>query len=97
MSGEGRSSFLSYVKHNRDQVHPSIVGYVEESDPAGNRKALLEAYDGCAGLRPIIDEIASQYTAILCPSTPGEAPVGLAITGSYVSFERSYTNQFLEN
>ena len=85
MSGEGRSSFLSYVKHNRQQVHPSIVGFVEELNPATNRKALLEAYDGCAGLRPVIDEIASEYTAILCPSTPGEALVGLSSTGSYVS------------
>ncbi|KAG4439657.1 hypothetical protein IFR05_004854 [Cadophora sp. M221] len=41
----------------------------------------LEAYDGCAKLRPVWDEIASRYDAVLTPSVPDEAPVGIKSTG----------------
>jgi hypothetical protein len=51
-----------------------------------SRKAQLESYDGCARLRPVWDEIASKYDAVITPSAVDEAPVGIARTGDPVSF-----------
>lgn len=39
------------------------------------RAQQLEAYDEIAKLRPIIDSIASKYTALVTPSTTDEAPL----------------------
>ena len=50
-----------------------------------SRKAQLGSYDGCARLRPVWDEIASKYDAILAPSVVDEAPVGIASTSDTVS------------
>lgn len=50
-----------------------------------SRKAQLEAYDGCARCRPVWDEIANQYDAIITPSAVDEAPLGLGSTGDAVS------------
>lgn len=61
-----------------------IVGHVENSTQL-SRKAQLDAYDGCASLRPVWDEIAGHYDAVLTPSVPGEAPLGLESTGDAVS------------
>ena len=41
-----------------------------------------EAYDGCAKLRPIIDEILGGYAGIITPSAIDIAPKGLESTGS---------------
>jgi Asp-tRNA(Asn)/Glu-tRNA(Gln) amidotransferase A subunit family amidase len=38
--------------------------------------------DGIAALKPKIDEIARRYTALIAPSVPDEAPVGIEHTGS---------------
>ncbi len=51
---------------------------------AGTTRAqLCEAYDVAARCRAEFDEIASDFDAVLTPSTPGEAPLGLAATGSF--------------
>lgn len=50
-----------------------------------SRAEQLESYDGCARLRPIWDEIASQYDAVFTPSVPDVAPVGTTSTGDAVS------------
>ena len=50
-----------------------------------SRKAQLESYDGCACLRPVWDDIASKYDAVITPSAIDEAPVGLSHTGDPVS------------
>lgn len=61
-----------------------IVAHVENGSKL-TRKGQLESYDGCARLRPVWDEIASKYEAVLTPTVPDEAPVGLASTGDAVS------------
>ena len=50
-----------------------------------SRKSQLEAYDGCARLRPVWDEIASRFDAVFTPSVPDEATVGIESTGDPVS------------
>lgn len=65
-------------------MNKSIVGHVENTTKM-SRKAQLESYDGCARLRPIWDDIASKYDAIITPSVVDEAPVGTS-TGDAVSF-----------
>jgi len=64
-------------------MHPKIACHVENKTLT--RKAQLEAYDGCARLRPVLDEITSKYNAVITPSVVDEAPVGIANTGDAVS------------
>jgi hypothetical protein len=60
-----------------------LHGHVENHTKL-SRKAQLESYDGCARLRPVWDEIASKFDAVLTPSVVDEAPVGLGSTGDAV-------------
>lgn len=50
-----------------------------------SRKSLLESIDGSAALRPVWDELASKYDAVITPSAVDEAPRGLSRTGDPVS------------
>lgn len=61
-----------------------LHGHVENSSKL-TRKAQLEAYDGCARLRPVWDEISRMYDIILTPSVVDEAPLGIGRTGDAVS------------
>ena len=61
-----------------------LHGHVENHTTL-TRKAQLEAYDGCARLRPVWDDIASEYDAVLTPSVVDEAPLGIESTGDAVS------------
>lgn len=84
LAGEGRTSFLGNYLLGKDKMHSLITSHVEETK-GYTRKEQLEAYDGCARLRPLWDEIASKYDAIITPSVPDEAPLGLESTGDAVS------------
>lgn len=58
------------------------------NDTKITRKEQLEAYDEIAKLRPVVDEIAGKYTAIITPSITDEAPLleePLRFTGDAVS------------
>ncbi|OWP02981.1 hypothetical protein B2J93_3561 [Marssonina coronariae] len=79
-NGEGRASFLGNYLLAKDKLDPLIQGQVENASKLP-RKAQLEAYDGCARLRPVWDDIASTFDAVLTPSVPDEAPLGIASTG----------------
>jgi hypothetical protein len=61
-----------------------MIGHVENISKL-SRKDQLEAYDGCARLRPVWDELAEKYDAIITPSVPDIAPLGLGNTGDAVS------------
>ena len=54
----------------------------EEAAKTLTPQRINEAYDGCARLRPVIDEILSGYAGFITPSVVDEAPVGLESTGS---------------
>lgn len=84
LAGEGRNSFLGTYLLGKENLAPSLQGYV---DNRGNvsRRALSEAHDGCARLRPVWDKVASGYAAVITPSVPDEAPLGLDSTGDAVS------------
>lgn len=60
----------------RDKLDELLVGHVENATKL-SRKAQLESYDGCARLRPVFDSIASKYDAIITPTAPDVAPVGM--------------------
>lgn len=78
---EGRVSFLSEYRVDKDKLDPALVSQVENTI---TRKTQLEAYDRIATLRPEIDEIAGRYAAVVTPSVIDEAPVGLESTGSHI-------------
>ena len=75
LNAEGRASFLSHYLTDKSKLHGDIAGYVEDRNKT-SRQAQLEAYDNCARLRPIWDELAGQYDVILTPSIVDEAPEG---------------------
>jgi hypothetical protein len=60
-----------------------LVEHVGNADNF-SRKTQLKAFDNMARLRPIFDEIALQYAAVITPSVPDEAPIGIESTGSHV-------------
>lgn len=94
LRGEGRSSFLHYAVNYQDHLKPLLVDYVQAPIEKHKRSEQLAAYDGAARLRPVFDEIASKYDALLCPSVPDEAPEGLEHTGSYVSLRVPHAGQY---
>ena len=82
MQSEGRSAFLAEYRLHGKALHESFRGQVENA--AGyTRVQLCEAYDVAARCRAEFDVIAADFDAVLTPSTTGEAPLGLAATGSF--------------
>jgi len=67
----------------KDKLDVLLAGQVENVSKL-SRKAQLESYDGCARLRPVFDEIASKYDAVITPTAPDVAPEGMQ-TGDGVS------------
>ena len=84
LAGEGRTSFQGQYLMDKSKLHEDIAGHVENRKKV-SRKAQLEAYDNCARLRPVFDDIASKYDVILTPSVLDEAPLGIDNTGDMVS------------
>ncbi|KAK5674657.1 hypothetical protein LTS10_012658 [Elasticomyces elasticus] len=78
--GEGQTSFFGQYLLDKDKLHESIQGYVDNSRKLTHRQ-LLDAYDNVARLRPVFDELASKYDIIITPSVVDEAPLGLENTG----------------
>jgi Asp-tRNA(Asn)/Glu-tRNA(Gln) amidotransferase A subunit family amidase len=92
---EGRAAFLPEYRVGKDQIGQVLIEHVENVDNF-TRKMQLEAFDKMAALRPIFDRIASQYAAIITPSVPDEAPVGLESTGSHIFCSMwSVSNEFV--
>jgi Asp-tRNA(Asn)/Glu-tRNA(Gln) amidotransferase A subunit family amidase len=82
MRAEGRSAFLADYRLHGDAMHQSFRDQVDNVD-GFSRAQLCAAYDAAAGCRAVFDAMAGAYDAVLTPSTPGEAPAGLATTGSF--------------
>ncbi|KAF9869642.1 hypothetical protein CkaCkLH20_12829 [Colletotrichum karsti] len=64
----------------RSQISDYLASIARTSH-TGSKKAYLRALDRIAALRPIMDDIADQYTAIVTPSAIDVAPKGTG-TGS---------------
>ncbi|KAI0389613.1 amidase [Xylariaceae sp. FL0594] len=82
---ESATTFLPQYRQHRAKLSPYLVNTVEKATGIP-RISRLEASDGIAALRPVIDDLIRQggYAAILTPSVIDEAPVGLESTGSPV-------------
>lgn len=80
---DGGTAFLPEHRVQKDALGESLVGHVDNVHRF-TRRQQLAAFDGIAGLRPKMDEIAGRYAAVLAPSVPDEAPVGTESTGSAV-------------
>lgn len=80
-SAEGSATFLREYTCSREQISDDLAGIIE-GGMGIPRQDLAKACDTAAALRPKIDEIARQYTAIVTPSAVDEAPPDPGWTGS---------------
>ncbi|KAG6364177.1 hypothetical protein INS49_005775 [Diaporthe citri] len=78
---DGRTAFLPDYLVAKDQLHEQLHEHVENRHTHAEQ---LEAFDRIAAARPKADALLSKYDAVLAPSVPGEAPVGLKSTGSAI-------------
>ena len=76
-------SFTPEYEKGRDQLSPRLRAIIEHGYqvPAAD---YIRAVARIPLLNLALDEIFARYDAILTPSTPGEAPVGLETTGNPV-------------
>jgi NCS1 family nucleobase:cation symporter-1 len=81
LNSDGRTAFLPDYAVAKDQLSGQLVGHVENSDKI-SRKAQLDAFDNISAARPVVDELLGKYAAVLTPSVPDEAPLGIEKTGS---------------
>ncbi|KAH6621776.1 glutamyl-tRNA amidotransferase subunit A [Boeremia exigua] len=81
LASEGRTAFLPEYAVAKESISKQLVGHVENSEKI-SRKAQLEAFDNISTARPVVDEILSRYDAVITPSVPDEAPLGIEKTGS---------------
>lgn len=80
---DGRTAYLPEYRVGKDVLHPQLVGHVENSQ-GYTHAAHLRAFDSIAAARPRVDALLAGYAAVVTPSVPGEAPLGIAKTGSAV-------------
>ncbi|KEQ69513.1 amidase signature enzyme [Aureobasidium namibiae CBS 147.97] len=81
LNADGRTAFLPEYTTTKHNLSDYLVGHVE-NDTKISRKAQLDAFDNIAAARPVVDGILSKYAAVLTPSVPDEAPLGIEKTGS---------------
>ncbi|KAK2604153.1 hypothetical protein N8I77_007107 [Diaporthe amygdali] len=80
---DGQTAFLPDYLVAKDQVHEQLHEHVENKYKHTHAEQ-LDAFDRIAAARPRADALFSKYDAILTPSVPGEAPVGIKSTGSAI-------------
>lgn len=83
MMAEGARSFLPEYRIAPELLHPRMVDMVRQGEKQCRRE-LVAAYDLAAQARAEFDAIAGALDGVLCPSTLGEAPHGLASTGDLI-------------
>ena len=83
ISREAQVAFLREYRVDKPNLDPEIQGLVENSSNF-THKETLQALDRLASMRSIVDDFAANYSVILTPSVPDEAPVGLGDMGSAV-------------
>ena len=81
LASDGRTAFLPEYRCAKSHISAQLVGHVENTTGI-SRAAQVAAFDSIAAARPVVDQILSQYAAVIVPSVPDEAPQGLATTGS---------------
>ncbi|KAL2752328.1 hypothetical protein ACRALDRAFT_2112342 [Sodiomyces alcalophilus JCM 7366] len=83
LSAEGRVAFLPAYRTDKTRLADHLVGHVENRRGSSKRDQ-LRAFDSIAAVRPVVDEILARYDAVLVPSVPDEAPLGLSYTGNHI-------------
>lgn len=78
---EGQTTFLKEYRLDKSKLHPETRSMVE-SPSEYTRQELLQARDRYARMRPVFDQIAANYSAIITPSAVDEATLGLQNMGS---------------
>ncbi|KAI2481721.1 Glutamyl-tRNA amidotransferase protein [Pyrenophora tritici-repentis] len=81
LNSDGRTAFLPEYTIAKDKISAQLVGHVENSGKI-SRRAQVEAFDKISAARPVVDEMLGKYAAVLTPSVPDEAPLGIEKTGS---------------
>lgn len=81
LNSDGRTAFLPEYTTTKHNLSEYLVSHVENNTKI-SRKAQLDAFDSIAAARPVVDNILSKYAAVLTPSVPEEAPLGIEKTGS---------------
>ncbi|RGP74762.1 amidase [Fusarium sporotrichioides] len=80
-NSDGRTAFLPEYRLDKNRIADQLVGHVENRMKI-SRAAQLKAFDNIAAARPVVDDMLSQFDAVLTPSVPDEAPEGIESTGS---------------
>jgi Asp-tRNA(Asn)/Glu-tRNA(Gln) amidotransferase A subunit family amidase len=80
-NSDGRTAFLPEYRLDKNRIADQLVGHVENRMKI-SRAAQLKAFDNIAAARPVVDDMLSQFDAVLTPSVPDEAPKGIESTGS---------------
>ncbi|KAI4103933.1 MAG: hypothetical protein LQ339_004050 [Xanthoria mediterranea] len=78
---EGQATFLKEYRLDKSKLHPEIRSIVQNQSNY-TREEIVRALDGYARMRPIFDQIAANYSAIITPSAVDEATLGLEDMGS---------------
>jgi Asp-tRNA(Asn)/Glu-tRNA(Gln) amidotransferase A subunit family amidase len=76
INSDARSAFLREYRMDATKLDPEIRGLVENSSNYTSKER-AHALDQYASMRPVFDKLAAQYSAIITPSAPDEAPLGL--------------------
>jgi Asp-tRNA(Asn)/Glu-tRNA(Gln) amidotransferase A subunit family amidase len=80
----GVSFYKDYLMDTtKTNLDPDVRAFVEDA-PKFSREEVRQAFDYYAALRPVFDEIATKYSALIAPSATDEAPLGLGDMGSSV-------------
>jgi Asp-tRNA(Asn)/Glu-tRNA(Gln) amidotransferase A subunit family amidase len=83
MRSEGQVSLFNEYRQHGERLEASLRDQVLNTDRA-TRAQLCRAWDTAAHCRQQFDALASGFDAVLTPSTPGVAPLGLLNTGDLV-------------
>lgn len=81
MKGDGRVTFLADYRRAKGQLDQLIMDHVEDAWNV-SRSDYLEAFDNVAAARPKVDRLLSNFAAVVVPSVPDEAPLGIKSTGA---------------
>jgi len=78
----GASFYKDYIMDTtKTKLDPDVRAFVEDA-PKFPREEVRQAFDYYAALRPVLDKIATKYSALITPSATDEAPLGLGDMGS---------------
>ena len=80
LNGEAEAAFLKEYRLDKDQLSRKIRGLVENKSNF-TLKDIVRAIDRYAAMRPIFDDFADDYSAIITPSATDVAPLGLEDMG----------------